>query len=39
VAGVEPGPRCGAQGRTALLAADVTCPACIADMAQDGGQR
>ena len=39
VVGVEPGPRCGAQGRTALFAADVTCPACLADMAQDGGQR
>ncbi len=39
LAGATPGPRCGAQGRTALFAADVSCPACLADMAQDGGQR
>lgn len=37
VAGVEPGPRCGGQGRTALLAADVTCPECIALMAEQNG--
>jgi hypothetical protein len=36
VAGVEPGPRCGAQGRTALLAADVTCPRCSALMDAEG---
>jgi hypothetical protein len=41
LAGIEPSPRCGAQGRTALFAADVTCPACVADMAQaeNGGAR
>ena len=38
-AGVEPGPRCGKPGRTALLAADVTCPKCLALMAGDGGAR
>jgi hypothetical protein len=32
VAGIEPGPRCGARGRTALFAADVTCPDCRAEI-------
>jgi hypothetical protein len=37
VAGVEPGPRCGAQrGRTALFAADVTCPRCRALLDAEG---
>lgn len=37
VAGIEPGPRCGAQdGRTALFAADVSCPQCIALMSTEG---
>lgn len=36
LAGVVPGPRCGAQdGRTALFAADVTCPQCLALMAEE----
>ena len=36
LAGRVPAPRCGAQeGRTALFAADVTCPACITSMALD----
>lgn len=32
-----PGPRCGAQeGRSALFAADVTCPACVALLEAEG---
>jgi len=36
IAGVEPGPRCGARGRTALFASDVTCADCIALMHEAG---
>lgn len=39
LAGAHRGPRCGAQdGRTALFAHDVTCPACIA-LLEAGGTR
>lgn len=39
LAGATPGPRCGAQGPTALFAADVTCPKCIALMVADDTAR
>lgn len=36
LAGAHRGPRCGAEGRTALFAHDVTCPACVALLEAEG---
>jgi hypothetical protein len=38
VAGRRPRPRCGAPGPTALSAADVTCPSCLAVLLADRGE-